>query len=165
MPTQNLLQQKKKTKKKEEEEEEKKKKTWTVKRRTHKKELQVVLGVCSLASCRVHRSWKTSWQKAKLCWVLVCWPVCFNVLLEFMVTSDVYINSYFSATDQNRLMERKGLGFDIAKAPFTRRRCENDRYEIVPFRKEIRKQIFPDRPPVYTKTIRIRKPLKTIRRR
>ena len=47
------------------------------------------------------------------------------------------------------------------RAPFTRRRCENDRYEIVP----IRKEIFPDRPPVYTKTIRIRKLLKTIRRR
>ena len=49
----------------------------------------------------------------------------------------------------------------LFQAPFTRRRCENDRYEIVP----IRKEIFPDRPPVYTKTIRIRKLLKTIRRR
>ena len=48
-----------------------------------------------------------------------------------------------------------------AKAPFTRRRCENDRYKIVP----IRKEIFPDRRPVYTKTIRIRKLLKTIRTR
>ena len=48
-----------------------------------------------------------------------------------------------------------------SKAPFTRRRCENDRYEIAP----IRKEIFPDRPPVYTKTIHIHKLLKTIRRR
>ena len=53
------------------------------------------------------------------------------------------------------------IGPRANKAPFTRRRCENDRYEIVP----IRKEIFPDRPPVYTKTIRIRKLLKTIRRR
>ena len=42
------------TTKKREKEEEEKKKMWTAKRRTHKKELQVVLGVCSLASCRVH---------------------------------------------------------------------------------------------------------------
>ena len=49
----------------------------------------------------------------------------------------------------------------MIEAPFTRRRCENDRYEIVP----VRKEIFPDRPPVYTKTIRIRKLLKTIRGR
>ena len=42
------------TKKKKKKEKKKKKKTWTAKRRTHKKELQVVLGVCSLASCRVH---------------------------------------------------------------------------------------------------------------
>ena len=48
-----------------------------------------------------------------------------------------------------------------SQAPFTRRRCENDRYEIVP----IRIEIFPDRPPVYTKTICSRKLLKTIRRR
>ena len=38
----------------EEEEENKKKNTWTAKRRTHKKELQVVIGVCSLASGMVH---------------------------------------------------------------------------------------------------------------
>ena len=37
----------------EEEEEEEKKKTWTAKR-PKKIELQVVLGVCSFASCRVH---------------------------------------------------------------------------------------------------------------
>ena len=55
----------------------------------------------------------------------------------------------------------KNQRFKISQAPFTRRRCENDRYEIVP----IRKEIFPDRPPVYTKTIRIRKLLKKIRRR
>ena len=53
MPRQNLL-QKKRGRRREEEEEEEKKKTWTAKRRTNKKELQVVLGVCSLASCRVH---------------------------------------------------------------------------------------------------------------
>ena len=66
-------------------------------------------------------------------------------------------------------MGRGGIGLfvrdeyevEVIEAPFTRRRCENDRYEIVPYRKEI----FPDRPPVYTKTIRIRKLLKTIRRR
>ena len=31
--------------------------------------------------------------------------------------------------------------FTVTEAPFTRRRCENDRYEIV----SIRKEIFPDR--------------------
>ena len=46
MPTQNLL-QKKWEEEEEAGEEEKKKKTWKAKRRTHKKELQVVLGVCS----------------------------------------------------------------------------------------------------------------------
>ena len=41
----------------------------------------------------------------------------------------------------------------FSEAPLTRRRCENDRYETVP----IQKEILPDRPPVYTKTIRFRK--------
>ena len=53
----------------------------------------------------------------------------------------------------------------LSLAPFTRRRCENNRYEIAPIRNSPPKEIFPDRPPVglrynYTKTIR--KLLKTI---